>query len=93
MDSVRGLALLPGVGAVSGSHDFTLRVWTLDGVTVSELIGHTSLVFQVACSAAGLIGTPHLATSASHRTALACRPRLGSRATSCVWPRSRSIRQ
>jgi WD40 repeat protein len=47
-DSVRGLALLPGgAGVVSGSHDFTLRVWTLDGATLSELIGHTALVFQV----------------------------------------------
>mmetsp|Transcript_16702 Transcript_16702/g.36120 ORF Transcript_16702/g.36120 Transcript_16702/m.36120 type:complete len:835 (+) Transcript_16702:62-2566(+) len=47
-DSVRALDMLPGIGFVSGSHDFTLRVWDMSGQTLSELLGHTALVFAVA---------------------------------------------
>lgn len=52
---LRGLALLPGVGFVSASHDLTLRVWTLGGQTVAELLGHSALVYAVDCTASGRI--------------------------------------
>ena len=46
----RGLALLPNIGVVSASHDQTLRVWTYSGDCIAELVGHTALVYSVACS-------------------------------------------
>jgi hypothetical protein len=33
-DTVRALALLPGVGLVSASHDATLRIWSQQGQCV-----------------------------------------------------------
>jgi phospholipase A-2-activating protein len=52
---VRGLCNLPGVGFVSASNDMTLRVWTLAGDTVAELVGHTALVYSCAATDEGLI--------------------------------------
>lgn len=46
----RGLALLNNIGVVSASHDQTLRVWTVEGECVAELVGHTALVYNVACN-------------------------------------------
>ena len=54
-DSVRGLCNLPGVGFVSAANDMTLRVWTLTGDTVAELVGHTALVYSCAATSDGLI--------------------------------------
>jgi len=53
----RALAILPGVGFVSGSHDFTAKVWALSGEVVSELLGHTALIYAVAALPNGLIAT------------------------------------
>ncbi|KAL0030698.1 hypothetical protein WJX77_002586 [Trebouxia sp. C0004] len=49
-DTVRGLALLNNIGVVSASHDQTLRVWTFQGDCLAELVGHTALVYNAACS-------------------------------------------
>ncbi len=46
----RGLALLSTIGVVSASHDQTLRVWTFQGDCIAELVGHTALVYNAACS-------------------------------------------
>ena len=46
----RGLALLNNIGVVSASHDQTLRVWTFQGDCIAELVGHTALVYNAACS-------------------------------------------
>ena len=54
---MRGLCNLPGVGFVSASHDCTLRVWTLEGETVANLVGHTALVYTCAASSKGLIAS------------------------------------
>lgn len=51
----RGLALLPNVGVVSASHDQSLKIWTFEGECISELVGHTALVYCVAASEEGLI--------------------------------------
>ena len=48
-DTVRGLALMPGVGFLSASHDCTARLWTLGGETVSVFAGHAALVYSAAC--------------------------------------------
>lgn len=53
----RGLALLPGVGVVSASHDQTLKVWTFEGECISELVGHTALVYAAAANEEGLIAS------------------------------------
>ena len=53
----RGLALLEGFGIVSASHDMTLKVWGFDGRAISELIGHTAIVYSVATSSSGLIAS------------------------------------
>jgi WD40 repeat protein len=53
----RGLALLPGVGVVSASHDQTLKVWTFEGECIGELVGHTALVYCVAATEEGLIAS------------------------------------
>lgn len=57
-DTVRGLALFPGVGFVSASHDGTARVWAVSGETLLHLAGHTALVYSAAVHpASGLIAT------------------------------------
>lgn len=57
-DSVRGLAVYPGVGFVSASHDGTARVWAVSGETLLHLVGHTALVYQAAVHPpSGLIAT------------------------------------
>lgn len=53
----RGLALLPGIGFVSASHDHTLRVWDDAGALLAELVGHTALVYRTAALADGLIAS------------------------------------
>jgi hypothetical protein len=53
----RGLAVLPGVGFVSGSHDCSLRVWSLEGDVLAELLGHTAIIYHVATTADGLIAS------------------------------------
>ena len=49
-DTVRALAVLPGVGVVSGSHDTTLKVWSLAGECIAEMVGHTGIVYAVSVS-------------------------------------------
>jgi phospholipase A-2-activating protein len=49
-DTVRTIAVLPNIGIVSGSHDFTLKVWTLSGELLTELVGHTRIIFTAAVS-------------------------------------------
>eukprot|EP01025_Chloroclados_australasicus_P028368 TRINITY_DN2813_c1_g1_i1.p1 TRINITY_DN2813_c1_g1~~TRINITY_DN2813_c1_g1_i1.p1 ORF type:complete len:801 (-),score=103.55 TRINITY_DN2813_c1_g1_i1:283-2685(-) len=56
-DTVRALAEYPGVGFVSGSHDLTARLWTLDGSTITEFVGHKMLLYAVAVSKQGVIAT------------------------------------
>ena len=47
----RGLALMPGLGVLSASHDQTLRLWDVSGACLAEFIGHTAIVYAVAgCS-------------------------------------------
>lgn len=53
----RGLALLPNVGVVSASHDQTLKVWTLSGECLAELVGHTALVYCAAATPEGLVAS------------------------------------
>lgn len=56
-DSVRGVAILPGVGFVSGSHDCSLRVWSLEGDVLAELLGHSAIIYHVAATDSGLIAS------------------------------------
>lgn len=53
----RSLALLPGVGVVSASHDMTLKLWDFQGNVVSHFIGHTAIIYNVATSSSGLIAS------------------------------------
>lgn len=46
----RGLALLPGRGVLSASHDQTLRLWDFNGACAAEFVGHTAIVYSVAGS-------------------------------------------
>ena len=86
----RGLALLPGVGVVSASHDHTLKVWTFDGECIAELVGHDALVYCAAATADGLVasgsedntarlwqadGTPKQVLRALHAPAASAAPR------------------
>lgn len=52
-DSVRALCEVPGLGFVSGSHDMTLRAWTLGGDCIATLVGHTALIY--ACAATSTV--------------------------------------
>ena len=45
------------MGVVSASHDQTLKVWTFEGECISELVGHTALVYSVACTEEGIIAS------------------------------------
>lgn len=53
----RGVAILPGVGFVSGSHDCSLRVWSLEGDVLAELLGHSAIIYHVAATDSGLIAS------------------------------------
>lgn len=53
----RGLALLADVGVVSASHDMTLKLWDFEGKVMTELIGHTAIVYSAATSSSGLIAS------------------------------------
>ena len=53
----RGLALLADYGVVSASHDMTLKVWDFQGSIVSDLIGHTAIVYSAATSPSGLVAS------------------------------------
>lgn len=53
----RALAEVPGVGFVSASHDFTLRLWALSGELLSELLGHTAVVYAVAALPSGVVAS------------------------------------
>ena len=61
----RALAVFPDLQLfVSASHDFTLRVWDAVSMrTVSQLLGHTAVVFAVAVlSSPGLVASGQLVT-------------------------------
>ena len=66
MGCCRSLALLPGIGVVSGSHDKTARVWTFTGELLSELVGHTEIIYNVACSS--VEGCSMIATASEDNT-------------------------
>ena len=52
-DSVRGLCPYPNLGFVSCSHDMSLKVWDMQGQCISDLIGHTALVYACAVQGGG----------------------------------------
>jgi phospholipase A-2-activating protein len=53
-DTVRSVAYIPSVGLlVSGSHDTSVKIWTLDGDCVQSLEGHEALVYSVNASPDG----------------------------------------
>lgn len=45
------------MGVVSASHDQTLKVWTLSGECLAELVGHTALVYCAAATPGGLVAS------------------------------------
>ncbi|KAJ0011320.1 hypothetical protein Pint_34570 [Pistacia integerrima] len=55
LDTIRGLAVMPGVGILSASHDCSIRLWTLTGQVLMEMVGHTAIVYSVDYHASGLI--------------------------------------
>lgn len=46
-DCVRSITIIPGIGFASASNDGTLRVWSLDGECLQELLGHTAYVYSI----------------------------------------------
>jgi hypothetical protein len=42
---------------VSGSHDCSLRVWSLEGDVLAELLGHTAIIYHVAATGNGTIAS------------------------------------
>ncbi|KAL0051183.1 hypothetical protein WJX82_003205 [Trebouxia sp. C0006] len=84
-DTVRGLALLNNIGVVSASHDHTLRVWTFQGDCIAELVGHTALVYNAACSDDGSL----IASASEDNTVRTWRPDGQCLQTiehpACVW--------
>ena len=53
----RGLALVPGKGLASASHDTTLRLWNAAGTCVRQYLGHTALVYACAATPEGLLAS------------------------------------
>ncbi|KVI01961.1 G-protein beta WD-40 repeat-containing protein [Cynara cardunculus var. scolymus] len=51
-DTVRGLAIMPGLGILSASHD---GLWALTGQVLMEMVGHTSIVYSVDAHKSGLV--------------------------------------
>ena len=49
-DTVRSVACVPGIGIASGSHDTTVKVWTMDGHCVQTCEGHEAIIYTVAVS-------------------------------------------
>ncbi|XP_042494944.1 phospholipase A-2-activating protein [Macadamia integrifolia] len=54
-DTVRGLAVMPGLGILSASHDGSIRLWAITGQILMEMVGHTSIVYSVDAHVSGLI--------------------------------------
>ncbi|CAK9140681.1 unnamed protein product [Ilex paraguariensis] len=54
-DTVRGLAVMPGLGILSASHDGSIRLWALSGEVLMDMVGHSSIVYSVDAHASGLI--------------------------------------
>ena len=68
----RALAVFPDLQRfVSASHDFTLRVWDAVSMrTVSQLLGHTAVVFTVAVlSSPGLVASGQYTAGGRHSRA------------------------
>jgi len=42
---------------VSGSHDCSLRVWSLEGEVLAELLGHTAIIYHVDATSNGTIAS------------------------------------
>lgn len=42
---------------MSGSHDCSLRVWSLEGDVLAELLGHTAIIYHVAATGSGVIAS------------------------------------
>ncbi|OVA10830.1 WD40 repeat [Macleaya cordata] len=55
VDTVRGLAVMPGFGVLSASHDGSIRLWELTGQVLMEMVGHTSIIYSVHAHDSGLI--------------------------------------
>jgi len=45
--AVRGFCEVPGIGFASCSNDETVKLWTLDGVSIGILTGHSGFVYHV----------------------------------------------
>ncbi|KAG5526584.1 hypothetical protein RHGRI_032755 [Rhododendron griersonianum] len=54
-DTVRSLAVMPDLGIISASHDGSIRLWTISGQVLMEMVGHTSIVYSVDSHVSGLI--------------------------------------
>jgi phospholipase A-2-activating protein len=50
---------------VSASHDCSLRVWSGTGEVLSELLGHTAIIYSVAATAEGRIASGEACCSVS----------------------------
>lgn len=56
-DCVRGLANFSGVGIVVCSNDFSVRLYTYDGVMIHMFVGHENFVFSTKILQNGCFGT------------------------------------
>ncbi|GFY89670.1 transducin family protein [Actinidia rufa] len=54
-DTVRSLAVMPGLGILSASHDGSIRLWAISGQVLMEMVGHTSIVYSVDSHTSGLL--------------------------------------
>ena len=79
----RGLALLPGLGVVSASHDQTLRVWTSTGECLATLCSHSAIIYRCC------ILVMSLPSKAAFRNDLTC----GKHSQFCYVYLSREMKQ
>ncbi|KAE8702211.1 4-hydroxy-3-methylbut-2-enyl diphosphate reductase [Hibiscus syriacus] len=54
-DTVRGLAVMHGLGILSASHDGSIMLWAQSGEVLMVMVGHTSIVYSVDSHVSGLI--------------------------------------
>ncbi|KAG2485913.1 hypothetical protein HYH03_015357 [Edaphochlamys debaryana] len=68
-DTVRGMCVVPGLGFATASHDMSCKVWDSSGTCLSELLGHTAIVYCVAACEGGPAGGVLLASGSEDNTA------------------------
>ena len=54
-DVIRAIVEVPGIGFATCSNDQHVKLWTLDGQPLADMVGHQSFIFGLCCLDSGEI--------------------------------------